>query len=123
MKHIKFRLQPGQRSPVGSTGILIPDTDWIVWTGDDLSAFPDDRIEHFDMTDAEIRSIAPQALILREAMQIVLSENAIKLILKGIATVIQKKIRALKNGEHISDQTIDELTTETIEEIITQSSA
>lgn len=122
MKHIKFRLQPGQQSPVGSTGILIPDTDWIVWTGDDLSTFPDDRIEHFDMTDAEIKSIAPQALILREAMQIVLSENAIKLILKGIATVIQKKIRALKNGEHIQDQTIDELTTETIEEIIAQSS-
>lgn len=122
MRHIKFRLQPGQQSPIGSTGILIPDTDWIVWTGDDSSIFPDDKIEHLDMTKDEIASIAPKSLILREAMQVILSENAIKLILKGIAVIIQKKIRALKNGEHIPDQTIDELTTETIEEIIAQSS-
>ena len=114
MKYVKFKLTPGQQPPTDGKclGVAVPGTDWLVWAGDDSDEFPVAAIERADMTAEEVASVQPQEIRIREALAFMNAPSSMRLIFLSIAVVIQGKIRRLKKGEQIPDQTLDELITE-----------
>lgn len=97
MKYVKFRLQPGQQSPDGSTSRLIPGTDWIVWAGPDGSVFPAPAIENIDMTAEEIAAIQPDAVLAYEATSLLDLIDAERALVRSVALAALDELNAIRS--------------------------
>lgn len=97
MYYVKFQLSPGQQSPVGSLGIVIPDTNWIVWAGEDGAEFPSPALVHEDMTADEIAAVQPETRTIYAAKKLIavlLDEQQV--ITRAVVLVAMDEINLLR---------------------------
>lgn len=97
MHYVKFQLSPGQQSPPGSIGIPIPDTNWIVWAGEDGSQFPSPALVHEDMTAEEIAAVQPKARCIyaaKKQLAVLLDEQ--QAITRAVVLVAMDEINLLR---------------------------
>lgn len=97
MHFVKFILRSGQQPPIGSMGICIPGTGWLVWQGEDGQAFPAEGVDHADMTTEEVASIQPAAILAYEAKRLLDSQDGQQALIRAVALAALEEINAVRN--------------------------
>lgn len=99
MKYVKFKLSPGQSPPNDGKclGVMIPNTDWLVWADPADGNFPNPSLVNALMDQAEIDSIQPDALLKTSSkINLTAGNDGDKLFLHALILVLLDAINTLR---------------------------
>jgi hypothetical protein len=101
MKYIKFQLSPGQTPPNDGKclGLTIPNTNWLVWRGEDVDVFPSPVLTNDVMTAAEILSIQPETVLSTNSKTKILSltNDPTLALLHAVILILIDQLNVLRN--------------------------